>query len=781
MDKNTNLVESIEKICADLSTIFEKMKTVPGMYDLNVENNQRLCALIPQQIRDGIVKIAVVGTIKSGKSTFINSLLMRDILKRGAGVVTSVVTRVKRGDTLRAKIFFKSWDEINHEIEKALKLTPLRANEARAFDLRRKSDRSFLRSVQSGLCSGEWSGQISDNCMVQSVINENGLRPEAILISNALDGYDEVKKFVHRDSSDAEASPLLEYTEDSFMEHQRFTGIGCNAFFVKDVLIEVPESGDLHASSMLHPSVEIADCQGSDSTDSSHISHIEDYLLSANMLVYLISSRTGLREADLKFLSMIKKMGILNNISFIINVDFNEHDSLDSLIELEKSVKQGLGYFIQNPVVYTLSSLFNLFLVLEKDLPHRDLDRLRQWQQQAELVEYAGRSHRAFEEALRQKIETELFSIVLENHIERLRIIIKGTEQRGLLFMKLLSGDLENVSHAAKKLKQLKEQARRFESLVDDSIERAVEGIKRDTSSAIKHFFDKKRGIQAKSIREFLFGSAIYNESYKEMISTSGFNHALYCMFQDFRSELDLFMAQQFNPAVIELIQEQEQHIETQFQALYQSCYMAPSKIYSQICDGGNDSTSELFKVDKSSSHSGSVNQLPFPEAPLRAVDLNGAKRILGLNLPKTAFATAYSAKIRFDAMARFSFYSLIKLFGKVTTSMASTPPRSRALKESAKQIRKEMLKSVMLHFDAYQSHVQTEYIFPLIQAVARDFRDKLIEMFRMCGVESEHIEQLIADDKMDKSGKLEHINVIVSDTDEIAKRMNELYIEALS
>jgi len=47
-----------------------------------------------------------------------------DFLKRGAGVVTSIVTKIRKGDLMRAQLFFKSWDEINREIRQALALFP---------------------------------------------------------------------------------------------------------------------------------------------------------------------------------------------------------------------------------------------------------------------------------------------------------------------------------------------------------------------------------------------------------------------------------------------------------------------------------------------------------------------------------------------------------------------------------------------------------------------------------------------------------------------------------
>jgi hypothetical protein len=379
-----------------------------------------------------------------------------------------------------------------------------------------------------------------------------------------------------------------------------------------------------------------------------------------------------------------------------------------------------------------------------------------------------------FEQALRNRIETERFSTILENHIERLRVVIYASRQRTSMFMQLLSDDLKTVSEAAENLQQLQGQSRRFESSVDGTIEVAVQTIKREIKSAIKNFFDKKRGWQAIGVKNFILGTAIYNDQYQEMISTSGFNHALYCMFQDFRNMLDLFMAQQFNPAVVQFIHEQEQHIENELQVLYQSCYIEPSTIYQG--EGGSNQP-----------------QLQSGTSYIEAVDLNGARRILGLSLPMSTFATAYSAKLRADAMARFSFYSLMELVerfinpirtsrrksGNLPESEGELPEnsrdltKSRALKESAKKIRKEALRSVMIHFDAYQHHVQEIYLFPLVHAVARDLREKLMDMFRMFEIKSENIEQLISDECMDKSDQFEHVKAIASEIDIISDRIN--------
>ena len=115
---------------------------------------------IARHILDQVVRVAVVGAIKSGKSTFVNSLLAYDYLKRGAGVVTSIVTRIRQGEQLKARLFLKSWNEVNDELNQALILFP--TNEWRTekigFDIRRDKDRQelnkALKSLNRDQCDG---------------------------------------------------------------------------------------------------------------------------------------------------------------------------------------------------------------------------------------------------------------------------------------------------------------------------------------------------------------------------------------------------------------------------------------------------------------------------------------------------------------------------------------------------------------------------------------------------------------------------------------------------
>ncbi len=774
--KNKKIIESIHQSAQELAMIFDRMQQLPGISDPFMERYHGTCLDIPQQIDDGLIKIAVVGAIKSGKTTFVNTLLREDLLKRGAGVVTSIVTRVKYGKKLKANILFKSWDEINAEIAKALQFIPDMAvgkgdeghrgdgqQKTQTFDLRRKSDRQFLKAAKMRLCS-----DIS--------VTEGGIRPEAVLIANAVTGYDAVKSFVQADPA------TMIFSGNQFSRHGEFTGNGGAAFFVKDVLLEIPgNASDPNGSeprnlSAIHTLAEIADCQGSDATDPSHMVQIQDYLISSHLLIYLISSRTGLREADLRFLKIIQSMGILQNIFFVLNVDLSEHDTLDELKTVEESVKQGLGYFVESPKVYTFSTLFDLFSHTRGALSSKEAHRLAQWKQDEALLSHCLENEATFETELSHIVAHRHHAILLENPIGRLSILARGAKKRSRMFQSLLSKDLTKASEAATQLETLRARSAQFESLMDNSIDNALKRIRQEASAHVHCFFDPKKGDESGKVRQFIQEHAIYADHYEAMIPVSGFQQALYTMFQDFRAELDHFMATHFTPFVAEFIQEQERTIAEAFQMLYRSCYMDFSDIYGEWGEASHADTTGKESLDMSlagnsfqtdthewlppETNNESCNQsVTFNSFQINVpVDLDAAKRILGLSFPRLSFAAGYSAKIKVDAVARLGFYSVMEVFGKLMNILVR-PARATTLKGASKRIRKETLLSVMDYLRVYRDQVEDEYLLPLLQATARDFREKLMEMFAMCQVESRQIEALILTDRSEKEAQLKELD----------------------
>ncbi len=769
MNPDNQLIERIEKITGDLSAAFDRMRSIPGMYDETIKRKNVLCKSIPHHIRSKIIRIAVVGAIKSGKSTFINSWLKMDILKRGAGVVTSIVTRVKKGETLSAVVALKSWDEINDEVEKSLLFFPnlkkiaalndisldINGN-GRWFDLRRRQDRKLLNSVKKHLRHADF-------------LTETGLRQEFVIINQAIEGFKTIKTKVQPECTE------LVFSGDNFHKYKEFTGNDSLAFFVKDVCLYI-------ADDSIYPFIEIADCQGSDSTNPFHMVEIQDYLVSSSMIVYLISSRTGIRKADINFLNIIRGMGLLDRIIFIVNFDFDEHDSLNDLICVENKIKQEISYIKHEPELFTFSSLYNLFSTsLNFSISGRNKNRLENWKHEPDLISYSDRMTKKFYSVLNEKLTHERNLLLVANHIAHIRIMENNAEKKVDLFQNLLSENLEKAETAVKGLKLMHQRARSFDSNIKNSLDISVEALKSDIEKEIHMFFDTKKGRAYKRIRTFIFNYNFDYEKYELQFIKTGFNNTIYHMFHDFRTVFDAFMAGTLASEIKGFIHEQELKINKCFRDFYFSNHIDPSEIFSEFTDMTGKSQSGIFQVEKfrlKGLQHGGASQ-PWGKKDLNTsmhaydpVDMRVVSGIMDLAPLKPAFTTKYSARIKLDSMAGFCFHFLSGIINKMS-KRKSQISGSAGLKSAGTRIKKQTLQSVAFFLNEYSTNLKDLYFFQLVPAVSRDFHEKLMDGFQMCDVEIEKIEALVKAEQWEKQSQihiLESIKVflknIYSETD---------------
>ena len=453
MTNKTTPLHSIEKIIDDILTIFHRIEEIPQMSDSSFVDYQTTCRRIPEQIRTGLLKVAVVGVIKSGKSTFVNSLAGKELVKRGAGVITSITTRIRKGKKNQANLYFKSWDDINSQLQKALLLFPDDVSGNAGiddFDIRRKNDRKYLGKVYQTL--------INDFSMAKDEI-----RPETLLIRHALKGFDACKDLVQADET------CISFRAKEFDRYKSYTSDPCKAFYIKDVCLDV-------FGRIIDPNIEIADCQGADSTDPAQLAQILTYLESSNLIVYCISSRTGLRQSDILFLNRIKHLGLLDNIFFINNCDLTEHENLDDLIKIETSIRDHLELLEICPRIFSFSALYNLFSKLESKLAKKDLTRLRSWLEEKKIIQYCDLKTSEFNSFFKQVMAKNRYALLISYHLRRLGIVIGQLDRRVSIFLDLLSSDKLKEKKAIDTLASLHQNASRLETIVANSMEGAVSG-----------------------------------------------------------------------------------------------------------------------------------------------------------------------------------------------------------------------------------------------------------------------------------------------------------------
>lgn len=688
MTQKTASTKSILTIIDDLLTIFQLVQDVPQLWDDSLTAYQASIRQMPERITEGQLKIAVVGAIKSGKSTFVNSLLGKELVKRGAGVVTSITTRIRKGKKYQATVYFKSWDQINAQLQKALLLFPDNGSGLETvndFDIRRINDRHFLEKAYKQLVHEFYD-------------TTTEIRPETLLIQYALCGFDACKDLIQADET------LIRFSSREFDKYKAYTADPNMAFYVKDVCVDV-------FGKTMDPNIEIADCQGADSPDPAQLAQVINYLESSNLIVYCISSRIGLRQSDITFLKQIKNLGLLDNMVFVNNCDLTEHDNLDDLIKIENSIEQTLEFLEIQPRIFTLSSLYNLFTALESRLNKKELSRLRLWQEEKKIVDYCDTKTVAFNSFFKQVIDENRYDLLISNHLKRLDLIAGQLDRKTDMVLDLLSSDRIKEQTAKKALNALHQNAFRLEAIVGNSLDGAVQGLKEDIELDLKNTFVHDDKALLKNARDYIASSFLDVEKYKSVANESGFKHILYLMFQDFKRNLERYVLETVKPELKRFVQDGEAKISAYFHSLFDSYQidLLKSDAYSQF-ETGSKWTKQSIDDET-------------------CIDINEIKKILGLQLPVRIFEAQYSTRIQTRVFADFGLHSMVNLlsslFGKKSDFSFSPGLRTAAVK-----IKKENQKIIKDQFEQVHRDLRDNYFLPLINAATRDFKEKIKARF---------------------------------------------------
>jgi len=735
--KDTDRFERAEQSVSELETLLGRMKQIPGMVDKSFEDWEAALQDIPERIRSGLIRIAVVGAIKSGKSTLINSMAGADFLKRGAGVTTSIVTRIQKDDTLSAQIRLKSFDRINSQIKRALDLLSGTGFDAPEwFDLRKKKDREYLF-------------EINEHRLSDLSYEDSAVRTEKRILENALQGYDEIRDVVESDEN------VIEFSADRFDEHKRFTGDPAVAFFVRDVKL-------MNNSPGIKEGVELADCQGADSTDPAHLSQILKYLGTANMIVYVISSRTGVREADVKFLTLVRDMGLIENILFVVNCDLSEHQDFEDFIELENKIRSDLSFCKKDATLYCFSCLFNLFEEMEETLLPKDADRLRQWRRDTAFTDYTRRMSDRFRHTLERMIEHDRYHLLLFNHVERLNLIAENAKERIELFSDLLGEDTQKAENAMGNLKEAREKSLRLELMFQNSIAGVGDGLKKDIEENLEFHFKKSDESFAHELSRFVENRAPDYALYRPKIESNGFSPALHLFFLDAVKALDRFAAENITPKVVTLVRQQEKHITDHFRSLYHSCIVTPESL--------SDQKEEMPgpKPAESSQEEDGDTLLKDP------VDLETVKRIAGIELPDLTLEVRYSGRIRTESLAGFGIHSMLWVFGKLLNKN-ETRSMEKGFNRACGRMKKEILAESLKSLSTYESVLKNQYFYPLIEASFRSFTDVLSERFRAGGIQIENMEEAVRKEKSEKQEQKALLETLEKDMDDLLDQIDRI------
>jgi GTPase SAR1 family protein len=680
----------------ELGHLLEKAIGLPGSAKANLERLEEMCARSGRTLVDRRLRVAAIGAIKSGKSTLVNALLGGDHLRRGAGVVTSIVTRVSRGETLKACLYFKSWETINSEIRKALVLFPDGNGgelDTAEFDLRRQKHREALSRGLAGLSSDQ-------------LIRTDMRDPNSVLLAAYLKGY-------------PLAAPLIEdqarqqaYTGEQFRDHQGFVGDDALSVYLQDIQLEIPAPG-------WDEQVEIADCQGSDSPNPHHLAMIQDYLISAHLMLYVVSSRTGLRQADMKFITMLQKMGSMGNILFVVNCDLSEHDNLDDLERVVKRTREDLQPLTANPEIFAFSALYQLFNLPDTELNAKARGRLAAWRADPEMTTFVEAQREAFAKRLQYKLRVERFSVQAEAHLSRLDTILGGFGQWLEISGRLLDQDTAAIRRLKARIDEHQKRMRRSQPVLKTALAGAVEEIKGELRAAADRFFDPHSGEAVRTLMAVVTDPPLETADYADDLQEGGFGDALYRLLQSYRQSVDQVMAESLNPAIIRFIREAESRL---VQMLEEVSTPHAEMVHQAVNDYHNAVVGE------------DAPKTPLVPAAAVQVDLDSLRRELGLQLPTAQAALDYSLQLRGEAFVRLGWDRFVHglkrlLRRKIDPAAGKGLP---ALKGALGRMRREMESTIRSHLLNHRENIKFQYLLKLADAARDGLYRQLSEQYSM-------------------------------------------------
>ncbi|MGD8725479.1 MAG: hypothetical protein PVG00_16170, partial [Desulfobacterales bacterium] len=551
-----------------------------------------------------------------------------------------------------------------------------------------------------------------------------------VLLSSYIKGYGSVCDII------SDKNTTRQYDTRSFAEHKGFVGDENLAVYLKDVELEIP-------SNAFATNIEIADCQGSDSSNPMHLSMIQDYLLLTHMIVYVISSRTGLRQADIQFLSIIKKMGILDNILFVINCDFSEHESMHELQALVDKVKEELALIKPDPEVYTFSALFNLFSSPNLTLSEKDQLRLQQWQTENELTEFSNQETRQFKTAFDSKLGNTRGALLLKNHLERLNVIMSGMENWISINQDILARDSESAQELVQRPKEHQDRVDQMKTVLKTTVSGAVSKIKKKLNLEVNRFFDVRSGDIFRSITRFVKEYKGLTQPVDGKSDLPGVSKTMHRGYQEFKQSLNKFMTEEINPEIVRFVKAQENEIGTYFETILQPYHGALADVYDEY----------KRMMNKLGVSLNNETQLKIELPNLKAqLEQSGPKP------PKLVTTMQYSAKIKTAALLRLGVYSLQQNLKKLLKQPAGkrTDVIQQALSGGTLQMKRDTMRLIVEQLKDYRENLKFAFLFKLIENFADNLVDLMQDRFQLFVTDLSAIADRLDSTTADKQRTLE-------------------------
>ncbi|MCD6292577.1 MAG: dynamin family protein [Deltaproteobacteria bacterium] len=350
--------------------------------------------------------VTCIGPVKSGKSTLINTLVGADLLPTGAGITTSFPTTVNAGKSFSAHIELQPETIINKMFSQAVNLIFSDELDDRQLSLFNSADRLQIDAL---LKNYQHHGKLTRH----GIFNESYR-----LLRNLVNGAGKVTENYRQQQ--------LDFTIND-PEDQRYR------LFIRDETLSPYLLGfSIKAPlKLLPPYLALRDLPGLDTPNPSHQNIIVQQLSESPALIYVISSRIGLRQADYQLLEHLRKLDLEERLLFVINLDLDEHQDRDELETMVKRCTDELNELGFDQPLYAFSALalFWSRTEIRNQLNQASQQRFARWQGEGEKLAISMRGEKEFMAHLLDLGSNQATTAVLQHSEKRLRHIIDSTQR----------------------------------------------------------------------------------------------------------------------------------------------------------------------------------------------------------------------------------------------------------------------------------------------------------------------------------------------------------------
>ncbi len=577
MPENHTLAPFIRAI-DDVEGLAREWQHLFPMAAPQAEHWLKVLSQVRSHLAEDCLRVAVVGTVKSGKSTVTNALVGQDLLRRGAGILTAMITRVQPGTPARAVLRFKDWPEIAEEIHRALALFPGGALDSLTgpFDLRQADNRRLLtQDLAAGEQTDLWTG--------------SSLNQEWLLLKSYLEGYDQVMDFIDT------GTLILE--GDDLDRHGDLVTREATAVYLRDVLLTVPVP-------WLPQGLELGDCQGSDSPIPQHLAQVLTYLLKSDLVLYVISSRVGLRQGDFQFITELKRMGLLPHIWFLLNLDLAELRGLEEIETLRERLHGELAPLAVDSPMFAFSALELLFRRRQErgeTLEAREAALIPVWEADPKATAFNEKERQRFFMELTAGLERLRQERLAGGSLSQVQMVARGLREQMDLALGLSGQDLAAFQNLAERAAERRQPLMAARRSLAQALAGAGNRLKATLKKRVGSFLDSRSG-QGAALFDFILA---YEPDWDALVpagEAEALRPALYRLLQEFQKALVRFVSGEMTSRVLEFIRIQEEWLRQELLSttapLFLSLQEALTLYYQDIAAQGLPASAPRLKVE---------------------------------------------------------------------------------------------------------------------------------------------------------------------------------------